>query len=571
MRALRPLTFTVLLLTLCASAGAPRAAARAGCLTGAVASVHPLATEAGMRALAAGGNAIDAAVTTALTLGVVDSHNSGIGGGCFMLVRRADGTVLAIDGREKAPARASRDMFVRDGEVVPELSLTGALASGVPGSLAAYAYALRHAGRRSLAAALAPGARLAACGAPVSTALAARLEKTQEDLARFPAARAIFLDAEGAPWPEGHVLRQPDLARTYRAIARCGIRWFYCGPFACALDRWMRAHGGLLTASDFGRYRLRLRQPVRSSYRGYELLGFPPPSSGGVHVAQILRILEAFDLRALHEEDRAKRWHVMAEAMKLAFADRAHWLGDPDFVAVPRGLTDPAYCATLAERIDLEGVTPVEDHGQPPNAETDVFGSHTTHIAAADSQGNWVAITTTLNTSFGSKVVVPGTGVLLNNQMDDFSARPGEPNTFGLVGAEANKIAPDKRPLSSMSPTIVLEDGKPFLTLGAAGGPKIITQVVQALVNHIDFGRSLRDAVAAPRLHHQWKPDTLFVGPAFPEQARARLRALGHRIEEKEAMGITQAILQRPDGRFVAVSDPRVPGAPAGRARNSSR
>ena len=297
---------------------------------GVAATGHPLATDAAIQAMRHGGNAIDAAVAAALTLGVVDGHNSGLGGGCFLLIRLADGRVVAIDGRETAPAAATRDLFVREGKAVAELSQTGALAPGVPGALKAYDYALRHFGRRPLKEHLRAAAQFADDGFVLDRGYAQRLAANATNLARFPETRAIFLDANGQPFPLGARLRQPDLARTYRNLARHGVAWFYDGPFARATETWMRAHGGLLTARDFAQYKAKLREPLVTTYRGYELLGFPPPSSGGVHVAQILNLVEPFDLKALGAGS-ADEIHVVTEAMKLAFADRAHWLGDPDF------------------------------------------------------------------------------------------------------------------------------------------------------------------------------------------------------------------------------------------------
>ncbi|MEM9660548.1 MAG: gamma-glutamyltransferase, partial [Planctomycetota bacterium] len=350
-------------------------------------------------------------------------------------------------------------------------------------------------------------------------------------------------------------------------IADKGVDWFYNGPFAAKVGAWMAENGGILTADDFADYRAVPRQPIVSQYRDWTVVGFPPPSSGGVHVAQILNMLECFPLRTLHEEDPAQAWHVVLEAMKLAFADRAYWLGDADYVRVPRGLVDQTYAASLAKRIELDALIDVEGHGTPPAAEADFFGGHTTHLAAADSDGNWVAITATVNTSFGSKVIVPGTGVVLNNQMDDFSAQPGAPNAFGLVGAENNAVGPGKRPLSSMSPTIVLKDGQPVLTVGAAGGPKIITQVVQTLVRVLDLDQSLEAAIAAPRLHHQWLPDRVLAEESAPAEVIRRLRQLGHSIERTAESGVTQAISVNPQGALRGVHDPRVPGKAASATR----
>ena len=435
---------SVLLICLLGCSTRPYGAARSVLLTdarqsnvgwhGAVATVHPLATKAGIEALNRHGNAVDAAVAAALTLGVVDPSTSGIGGGCFILIRRSDGSLLAIDGRETAPTKATRDMYVRVGKVDRRLSKIGALAIGVPGSLAAYDYALQQYGNLKLEQLLLEAADLAEKGFPINAYFVTKLEGAADDLAGFQASRAIFLAANGKAWPEGHILKQPNLAHTYRQIARGGIGWFYGGPFASAAESWMQSNGGILTAEDFANYRLEFRQPVVSTYHEYTIIGFGPPSAGGPHVAQILNILEHFDLRKLHNQNPYKRLHVIAEAMKIVFADRAYWLGDPSFTKVPRGLIDKGYAKRLADRINLEKVTVVSRHSTPPRVDNDVFDQkHTTHIAAADAHGNWVAITTTIKLPFGSKVVIPGTGVLMNNQMDDFVAQPGVPNAFGLA------------------------------------------------------------------------------------------------------------------------------------------
>lgn len=521
---------------------------------GAVASVNPIATQAGIDAFAHGGNAIDAALAVAFTLGVVDSHNSGIGGGCFILVRTADGKVRAIDGREMAPSAATRNMFLREGEVHSELSKTGALAVGVPGSVAAYHQLQQLAGKLSFAQAVLPAADIADQGFVVDATLASRLSSTREQLSQFPASAAIFLKPNGEALAPGDALVQKDLAASYRQLAEQGPRWFYKGEFAQQTARWMTANGGIVSAEDFANYHTVERKPVKTNFKGYTVYGFPPPSSGGVHVAQILNTLDHFDLPSLSASDRT---HVMAEAMRLAFADRAHWLGDADFVPVPKGLISSEYAGELAQKISLSKVINSVSHGVPPNAAGALFDKHTTHIATADDQGNWVAITTTLNTSFGSKVVVPGTGVLLNNQMDDFVAQPGVPNAFGLVGAEANSIAPGKRPLSSMSPTIVEQDGQPVLTLGAAGGPTIISQVVQTLVRYLALDQSLLEAVGGSRIHQQWRPNMLFVEPSLAADIQEQLEEKGHKLRQMGSFGGTQAIALDND-HFLAITEPRV-------------
>lgn len=531
----------------------PAYAAVYGEQQGAVASVNPLATRAGLDAFAAGGNALDAALAMAFTLGVVDSQNSGIGGGCFILARFADGRILAIDGREMAPAAARRDMFVVDGQVQSDWSKIGALAVGIPGSVAALHTLQSFGGKLSWSDVLLPAADLAERGFTIDRTFAARLAATEEKIRRFPATAAVFLHSDGSLPQAGEILRQPDLAKSYRNLAEQGPDWFYRGEFAARTGDWMALNGGIVRADDFIDYQVKLREPLHIRFRDYDVYGFPPPSSGGTHVAQILGMLEPVDLAALPE---AEYYHRVAEAMRLAFADRAYWLGDADFVPVPAGLLDPAYLAERARRIESDRRVEQVSHGMPADAAA-LFDKHTTHIATADASGNWVAITTTLNTSFGSKVVVPGTGVLLNNQMDDFSIEPGTPNAFGLVGAHANSIAPGKRPLSSMSPTLVLQNGAPVLTLGAAGGPTIISQVVQVLLRHLVLNEPIDQAVAGLRVHQQWRPDLLFIEPGLSDALRTELEQKGHQLREMGSFGGTQAIAVD-GGKFLPVAEPRV-------------
>lgn len=523
-----------------------------------IATVHPLATDAGVEAFKSGGNAVDAAIAAALTLGVVDGHNSGIGGGCFIVIRAADGSVTAIDGREMAPAKAHRDMYIIGGKLDEKASKTGALAAGVPGALAAYDLALRKHGRKKLADLLLPAAEIAEKGFAIDEVYERKLAATSADLAKFPATAAIFLKPDGEPLKKGEALVQADLARTYRVLAAQGTGWFYHGEFARLASEWMAANGGIMAAEDFAAYKTVEREPIRARYRDCELITMPPPSSGGVHVAQILNMLERFPVRHFKPSSRV---HLITEAMKLAFADRAHWLGDPDFAPVPRGLIAPEYAAALAGKINLDHVTPVPGHNLPPRWEGDVFGKHTTHLSAADAEGNWVALTQTINTAFGSKVVIPGTGVLLNNEMDDFSIQPGVPNAFKLVGAEANAVAAGKRPLSSMSPTLVLRDGRPFLSVGAAGGPTIITQTLLAISNIVDLGMSPDAALKAPRFHHQWAPDELKIETAIGAEALQELKAAGHKLDVSKSFGACQCVMWDEKAKcFFPVHDPRVPG-----------
>lgn len=523
-------------------------------------SGHPLATEAGLGIMRAGGNAVDAAVATGLALGVVDPKNSGIGGGCFILIRLANGGIVAVDGRETAPLAATPAMFLKDGEADSTLSQTGPLASGVPGAMAAYDFALRNYGNKSLEDVMAPAIHLASEGFEVDESLASAVRNTSKDLGRFPSSSAIFLPG-GKPFKAGYRLRQPDLAESYSEIARQGIDWFYKGEFAKSVGNWMKENGGLLTAADFAGYRVAIRPPVVSQYRDFTILGFPPPSSGGVHVAQIMNILEGFHLA---ERDDAARLHLMAEAMKLAFADRAYWLGDPAFTDVPRGLLSKEYAERLAAKINLDSVGEVKAHSVPPASSTDLFPRHTTHFCTADREGNWVSCTATINTTLGSKVVVPGTGVVLNNQMDDFSIAVGVSNFFGLIGGKANAVAPGKRPLSSMSPTIVLKEGRPLYAIGAAGGPKIISQVAGELVALLELGMSVEEAAAMPRIHHQWKPEETAVESAVPNGVRRRLIELGHHVEISPSMGISHLIGWTEKRGFVGAPDPRGSGKAGG-------
>lgn len=530
---------------------------------GAVATVHPIATDAAMEALRTGGNAVDGAVAAMLTLGVVDSPNSGIGGGCFMLIRLANGETYAIDGREMAPAAATRDMFIRDGKADPALSQNGPLAVGVPGALAAYEGAIARFGKHTLADALLPAADIAERGFALNANYANKIKATREQLQRFPASAAIVLKTDGSPLAAGETLVQPDLANTYRAIAKNGLDYFYKGEFAKRVDTWMAQNGGLLRASDFANYQVKARHAVVSEYRGLRIVGFPPPSSGGVHVAQILAMLERFDLAKMNEVDRTT---TVANAMSLAFADRAFWLGDPDFAEVPRGLLDANYLAERSKLLRSDQAIAVIDHGEPPKLDPEFFSreaqKHTTHVSVADAAGNVVSVTATINTSFGSKVVVPGTGVFLNNEMDDFSAQPGVPNAFKLIGAEANAVAPGKRPLSSMSPTIVVKGGRPLYIIGAAGGPKIITQVVDVLVNLIDLKMTPEAAMAKARFHHQWRPDQLWIEKTAGDDLIDALQGRGFAIDVAQPVGATNLVMI--DGEtMTAVGEPRLEGKAA--------
>ncbi|SMF07779.1 gamma-glutamyltransferase 1 . Threonine peptidase. MEROPS family T03 [Alteromonadaceae bacterium Bs31] len=521
---------------------------------GAIASGNSIATQLGLDAFARGGNAIDAAAAVAFGLGVVDSANSGIGGGCFILIHWADGTIEAIDGREMAPHKATKDLFLVKGKYEPQLSKTGALAIGVPGSVAALEYIVQKGGKLKWKDAILPAATIAEKGYVVGDYYSKRFSRYSEQLSLFPETAKIFLNEKGAAWAPEHVLKQKDLASTYRKIAKKGSAYFYKGDFAEKVESWMKQNGGIVSAEDFERYQTLVRQPVKTSFKGYTILGFPPPSSGGTHVGQILNILENYPLNKLSSVDR---YHYTIEAMKLAFADRAFWMGDADFVDVPTGLVDKSYALSLGKTINPLKANEVKGHGTPPDAATKIFNRHTTHLTVADKEGNWVAITTTINTGFGSKVVIPGTGVLMNNQMDDFTGKAGSANIAGLVGYDANLVEARKRPLSSMSPTIVLKEGKPVLAVGAAGGPTIITQVVQTLLNTLALDMPLEQAMAEPRVHNQWRPERTLVDAFIDAGLRKKLSDRGHTLVDWPAFGGTQAISLE-DGKFIPVTEPRL-------------
>lgn len=539
-------------------------AATTGNGQGAVASVNPIATELGLNIYARGGNAVDAAVATAFALGVVDGFNSGIGGGCFILARLESGEILAIDGREMAPGKAHRDMFIREGKAVPELSRTGALAIGIPGSVQALYELQKKAGKLSFADVILPAARIAEKGYPINDYYAARLTRAVDKLAKFQPSADIFLN-KGEPLAAGDLLVQTDLADTYKKLANGGPEYFYQGEFAARVGKWMAENNGIITKTDFENYETKLREPVFSKFKGYDIVGFPPPSSGGIHVAQILTMVGLFDLKenagseknnSANISGEADFYHWYIESSKRAFADRAYWLGDADFADVPLGLTDENYLKQRAASIDEKAST-IDGHGLPPNYQEKLFNRHTTHLTTADKKGNWVAITTTLNTTFGSGVTIPGTGVMMNNQMDDFSAQPGVPNAYGLVGVEANAVAPGKRPLSSMSPTLVLKDGEPVLTAGAAGGPTIISQVAQTLINKLLLELPIEQSLAKARVHHQWRPDVVLIDEFADEQLKKKLEAKGHKLKTWPRFGATQAIAIEND-ELVPVSEPRI-------------
>lgn len=524
---------------------------------GMVASVDAMATEVGVDILKQGGNAVDAAVAVGFALAVTHPQAGNLGGGGFMLLRTASGRTTAIDFREMAPARASRDMFLdKQGNADSKLSLTSHLASGTPGTVAGFALAAQKYGTLPLSTLLAPAIKLARDGIVVNDALADDLATYgKETLINHDNSRAIFYKADGKPYQKGERLVQKNLARSLQLIAQQGPDAFYKGKIADEIAGEMAQHGGLIGKQDLAAYRAVERKPVSGTYRGYEVFSMPPPSSGGIHIVQILNILENFDL-AKFGFGSADAMQVMAEAEKYAYADRSEYLGDPDFVKVPQqALTSKAYAKTLAQQIDVNKARPSSEI--KPGKLAPYESNQTTHFSVVDKDGNAVAVTYTLNTYFGSGIVAGQSGILMNNEMDDFSAKPGTPNVYGLVGGEANAVQPAKRPLSSMSPTIVAKDGKTWLVTGSPGGSRIITTVLQMVVNSIDFGMNVAEATNAPRFHHQWLPDQLRVEKGFSPDTLRLLEAKGQHVKVMPAMGSTQSIMIGPDGTRYGASDPR--------------
>ncbi|MFD2182567.1 gamma-glutamyltransferase [Rhodoplanes azumiensis] len=530
---------------------------------GMVASQEAQASRIGAAVLARGGNAVDAAVATAFALAVTLPRAGNLGGGGFLVLHRAGGEPVTIDFRETAPAAATPNMFLdAAGNADPLKARFSASAIAVPGSVAGLALAHERygSGKLSLAELIGPAVQLARDGIPVTGDLFETLTLAERRLGQWPSSAKVFLPGGKAP-AEGSLLRQPDLAETLERIAVAGPAGFYRGPVADKIVSTVRAAGGLLTAEDLAGYRAVVRPPVRGTYRGYEILSMPPPSSGGVHLIEMLNILEGYDLKALGAGASATL-HLVVEAMKLAYADRAAFLGDADQVDVPLGqLLSKAYAAELRRGIDPQTARPAATI-RPDSPALGGGGANTTHLSVVDRDGNAVALTTSLNFNYGMGLVADGTGVLLNNTMDDFSAKPGAPNAFGLIGSAANAPAPGKRPLSSMTPAIVLKDGTTVLVTGAPGGSRIISTVLQVILGRLDFDLSPAAAVAAPRVHHQWRPDVLLLERAIPPATARALAAMGHMVEVGATSGSAHTVVVTPDG-VVGVADRRARGAGA--------
>lgn len=531
---------------------------------GIVVTDNNLATQAGLTVLTQGGNAIDAAVTIGLVMAVTYPQAGNIGGGGFMLIYQAQTQqVIAIDYRETAPAKAHQNMFLdQDGHVNPQLSRFSHLAVGVPGTVAGLALALEKYGTFSLAQTLAPAITLAQEGFVVSKALS---ESIKQHLPKNHSSSTpnIFFNASGKVYEPGERLVQKDLAKTLTLLAKAGTSAFYRGQIANLIVAEMKTHGGLITKDDLANYRAIIRSPVPGSYRGYEIYSMAPPSSGGVHIIQILNILEKDDIKSLGHNSVATI-HLLSEAMKRAYADRSKYLGDPDFVKVPIAeLISKRYATQLRATINPTKATASTAilPGTLPSYESD----ETTHYGVVDKVGNAVSNTYTLNFAFGSGIIVPGAGFLLNNQMDDFSAKPGVPNAFGLIGGKANAIQARKRMLSSMSPTIVLKAGKPFLVTGSQGGSRIISTVLQVIMNVIDHDMNIQEAVNAVRIHHQWLPDELNVEEGLSLDTSQLLTQMGYKIVVKPTMGSAPSILIAPTRKiYFGAADPRKNGLALG-------
>lgn len=523
-----------------------------------VVSAHPLASEVGKNIMAKGGNAVDAAIATQFALAVVYPGAGNIGGGGFMVSRMANGEIASLDYREKAPLAGGRDMYLdENGEVIPNSSLRGHLAAGVPGTVAGLAAAHQKYGKLDWAELVQPAIDLAANGWELTEREARGLNGNREAFIQYNTVQPdFFLANEGEEWKAGDIVSIPDLAATLTRIRDNGRDGFYKGETAQLIVEEMQRGNGLISLKDLEQYEAVWRNPITGTYKDYQFISMPPPSSGGIALAQLFNSVEALNLsdKGFHSVAAV---HAMAEAERRVYADRAKHLGDPDFYKVPRqGLLEKSYATERMHNFDPSKATPSASiqAGQPAGYESE----ETTHLSVIDAEGNAVSVTTTLNGGMGSKVFVGGAGFLLNNEMDDFSIKPGEPNMYGLVGGEANSIAPEKRMLSSMTPTIVTKGGELFMVVGTPGGSTIITSVFQTIVNVIDFDMTMQEAVAAPRFHHQWLPDRIrYERGGLDSLTVVKLEQMGHTMSAGGASGRVDAILVLPDGRLEGGADPR--------------
>ncbi len=536
--------------------------------SGMVVSASPLASDVGISILKDGGNAVDAAVAVGFALAVTYPYAGNLGGGGFMVIHLNDGSNTAIDYREKAPLKAFRDMYLdKDGNFLPELSQEGVTSAGVPGSVAGLIYALEKYGSLPLARVIQPAIDLAKNGFVLDESMAESFKRHLKDFKKYPSSFRKF-SKNGEPYKVNDLFKQPDLAWTLEQIRDFGRDGFYKGKVAELLIKQMNEMGGYITQDDLVKYNAVEREPITGNYRGYEIVSMPPPSSGGIALVELLNILENYKIER-NDWGSSKHIHRLVEAMKYTYADRTVHLGDEDFYPVPRNmLLSKSYAKKIFKSI-TNTATPSKQikHGNPTDF---IESTETTHYSVYDKFGNAVSVTTTINSAYGSKVVVEGAGFLLNNEMDDFSAKPGVPNQFGLLGSEANSIQPEKRMLSSMTPTIVLKDNKPFIIVGSPGGSTIITVVLQVIMNVVDFGMDIQEAISAPRIHHQWLPDKIFTERfAVVQDVKDNLEKMGYQFAEMypafRIIGRAQGILIDSDAGVVyGATDPRGNGKAAG-------
>nr|WP_259395589.1 gamma-glutamyltransferase [Shewanella sp. SR43-4] len=529
---------------------------------GMVSSQEALASKIGVDILKQGGNAVDAAVAVAYALAVTLPRAGNVGGGGFMLVHLAEQhKTIAIDYRETAPAKAHKDIFLDEqGNAVDKLSREHGLAVGVPGTVMGMELALTKYGTMSMEQVIKPAIKLAKDGILVTSDLSNSLAGLKSRITQWPSSAEVFYHADGSNYQVNELFKQPELAQSLSLIAEKGSKGFYQGETAEKIVSAVQNAGGVMSLTDLSNYKVIERQPVRGQYRGYEVVSMPPPSSGGIHIIEMLNVLEQFPIDKLGH-NTADTLHLMAETMKYAYADRSKFLGDPDFVNVPvKQLISKEYAKSIASKISINKTTPSSEilPGELAPYESD----QTTHFSVIDKWGNAVANTYTLNFSYGSGLVAKGTGILLNNEMDDFSVKPGTPNGYGLIGGEANSVQGNKRPLSSMSPTIVMKDGKPFIVTGSPGGSRIINITLQIIMNVIDHNLNIAEATAAARIHHQWLPDFIWVEHTLNKDTISLLEAKGHKVKIQESIGSTQSIMMTEQGLFGA-SDPRRAGSAA--------